>query len=175
MIFYDNKKKKLYIKEKDSLDFREITLRPKEHGIWELLSRHNNQVTSRQSMCEEVWGGRYVTDFTINQTINQLRKKIGIMGKEVIITIPRKGYAINPYLIVICTEDEKENLLHPVIEPVDDVGSCSKNEPEEKENLDECNHQQSEVAIAGEDNSSARKQKKKGLVNAFKRIYKSLF
>lgn len=100
MLWYDKHRKKLYIKEE--LIYREITLRPKEYGIWELLYNFNDQPTSRQLMCDEVWGGRYVTDFTINQTINQLRKKIGPLGKDVIITYPRKGYAINADLVSVC-------------------------------------------------------------------------
>lgn len=94
IVWYDNDKKALCIKNAEG-EVSEAHLRPKEYGIWELLSRHSNEAVSRQQMCDEVWGGRYVTDFTINQTINQLRKKIGLMGKDVIITIPRKGYAIN--------------------------------------------------------------------------------
>jgi len=94
MVWYDNDKKALCIKNAEG-GVREALLRPKEYGIWELLSRHSHEAVSRQLMCDEVWGGRYVTDFTINQTINQLRKKIGVMGKDVIITVPRKGYAIN--------------------------------------------------------------------------------
>lgn len=101
MIWYDNHRKKLYIKEDDVC--REIVLRPKELGIWELLYNCDNHPVSRKSMCDEVWDGRYVTDFTINQTINQLRKKIGPLGKEVVITFPRKGYAINADLVSVCT------------------------------------------------------------------------
>lgn len=73
---------------------REVPLRPKEYGLWALLLRHSDSPVSRETMCEEVWGGRYVSDFTINQTINHLRKKIGLIGKDVIITVPRNGYAI---------------------------------------------------------------------------------
>lgn len=175
MIIYDNKKKKLYIKEKENLPVREITLRPKEYGVWELLSRHSNEVTSRKTMCEEVWGGRYVTDFTINQTINQLRKKIGVMGKEVIITVPRKGYAMNPDLIESCKEDKSNDFHPPYSKPRNDSDSCSKRKPEIEDNLDGFLEQQDEEAITADGNCSPLKQKKNSLIHAIKKIYKSLF
>lgn len=93
MINYDARRKSLTINLQGNDS--EVTLRPKECGVWELLLRHRDEAVSRQLLCDEVWQGRYVADFTINQTINQLRKKIGDSSKKIIVTVPRKGYALN--------------------------------------------------------------------------------
>jgi len=163
-VWYDNDKKALCIKNTQG-GVREALLRPKEYGIWELLSRHSNEAVSRQQMCDEVWGGRHVTDFTINQTINQLRKKIGVMGKDVIITIPRKGYAINRKLI--CESTYRGSAISPWHESQIDCEQISVGE--------------SEYSCASAPSSKLHgterltKRKKVNLTMMIRRLYRSLF
>ncbi|MGN8010299.1 winged helix-turn-helix domain-containing protein [Enterobacter sp. 22325] len=76
-------------------DGDEILLRAKEKGILDVLINSSPEHMSREALCDAIWDGRHVSDFTINQTINSLRKKIGDSDKELIQTIPRKGYAID--------------------------------------------------------------------------------
>ncbi len=49
-----------------------------------------------------------MTDFAINQTVNSLRRKIGDASREIIITVPKKGYTINAEKVVIKVDDETE-------------------------------------------------------------------
>lgn len=89
LLQYDQISRKIY------RDGDEILLRAKEKSMFDVLINSSPEHMSREALCDEVWDGRYVSDFTINQTINSLRKKIGDSDKELIHTIPRKGYAVD--------------------------------------------------------------------------------
>ncbi len=70
-----------------------ISLSPKEYGLLEFLLRTKGSVQDRPSILEHVWGRR--EDLLLSQTVDvhiaYLRRKI---GKNVIHTIPGKGYMI---------------------------------------------------------------------------------
>ncbi|MFP2428862.1 winged helix-turn-helix domain-containing protein [Enterobacter ludwigii] len=89
LLQYDQNSKKIF------RDGDEILLRAKEKGMLDVLINSSPEYMSRDALCDAIWDGRHVSDFTINQTINSLRKKIGDSDKELIQTIPRKGYAID--------------------------------------------------------------------------------
>lgn len=121
MILYDVNKKNLFIEGKEA---GEVILRPKEKGIWELLLNHADSAVSRDMMCDEVWGGRYVTNYTINQTINQLRKKIGDVDKNIIITVPRQGYLMDSSNIKITSGNDEEDYLNDGTKQEHPPGCC---------------------------------------------------
>jgi len=92
----------------------EVVLRPKERELWDFLVEQSPNIVSRKLLEAHIWAGRYVTDFTINQTINSLRRKIGDLSREIIITKPRKGYAIN--FEKVDTHLTKEDSAKPIVE-----------------------------------------------------------
>ena len=57
------------------------------------LLKHRDHVVSRDNLIELVWGGRIVSDSTLDSRINAARNAVGDNGKEqkLIRTIPRKG------------------------------------------------------------------------------------
>src|SRR5438477_4721510 len=57
------------------------------------LLKHRDRVVSRDDLIALVWGGRVVSDSTLDSRINAARSAIGDNGKEqrLIRTIPRKG------------------------------------------------------------------------------------
>lgn len=81
----------------------------------EVLLQSSPDYVSREELGEKIWDGRFVTDFTINQTINSLRKKLGDSNKSIIMTVPRQGYAIDKNFIEILTDKITEN-IDPAIE-----------------------------------------------------------
>lgn len=70
-----------------------IDLAPKEYGLLEFLLRNKGMAQDRPTILEHVWGSR--DDLLFSQTVDvhiaYLRRKL---GKNVIQTVPRKGYLI---------------------------------------------------------------------------------
>jgi len=73
---------------------KEIRLAPKEYALLEFLLRHKDISQDRPSILEHVWGSR--DDLLFSQTvdvhISYLRRKL---GKDLIQTVPGKGYMIS--------------------------------------------------------------------------------
>lgn len=49
---------------------------------------------SREEIRVSVWDGRFVSDYTINQTINSIRRKLNDHERSIIKTVPKFGYRI---------------------------------------------------------------------------------
>nr|WP_184280392.1 winged helix-turn-helix domain-containing protein [Serratia fonticola] len=105
----------------------EIPLRAKEKDLLSTLIRYAPNYVSREVLCNEVWEGRYVSDFTINQTVNLLRKKMGDTDKTCIVTVPRKGYAISDSVKTNVTSPSTDVLM--VDNPVDNDVSSAIDKP----------------------------------------------
>ena len=55
-----------------------LDLRPKEYGLLEDLTRHQDEVLSRTILAERVWGDAFnVSDNVIDVTVSNLRQKLG--------------------------------------------------------------------------------------------------
>lgn len=73
---------------------REITLTPKQFEILKLLIENQNQLVSRNTFMEEVWGHFEVTPRNVDSQINYLKKKIeGFDGN--ITAVPSFGYRLD--------------------------------------------------------------------------------
>ncbi|UPJ54036.1 winged helix-turn-helix domain-containing protein [Bradyrhizobium sp. 200] len=70
-----------------------IAMQPQVFDLLVHLLNHRDRVVSRDDLIELVWGGRIVSDSTLDSRINAARSAIGDNGKEqrLIRTIPRKG------------------------------------------------------------------------------------
>src|SRR3954465_124754 len=70
-----------------------IAMQPQVFDLLVHLLKHRDHVVSRDDLIAVVWGGRIVSDSTLDSRINAARSAIGDSGKEqrLIRTIPRKG------------------------------------------------------------------------------------
>lgn len=70
-----------------------VATQPQVFDLLVHLLKHRDHVVSRDDLIELVWGGRIVSDSTLDSRINAARNAIGDNGKEqrLIRTIPRKG------------------------------------------------------------------------------------
>jgi TolB-like protein/cytochrome c-type biogenesis protein CcmH/NrfG len=70
-----------------------VAMQPQVFDLLVHLLKHRDRVVSRDDLIELVWGGRIVSDSTLDSRINAARSAIGDNGKEqrLIRTIPRKG------------------------------------------------------------------------------------
>src|SRR4051812_16129509 len=68
------------------------------------LVANRNHVVSKEEMVDAVWGGRIVSDVTLNSRINAARRAVGDNGKNqaLIRTVPRRGFRfvgeVNDYM-----------------------------------------------------------------------------
>lgn len=73
---------------------REVTtIEPRLTQILEILVSNRGQVVSRDSIIEVIWGNYASGPELLTHSISMIRKTI---GHDSIITIPKKGYMINP-------------------------------------------------------------------------------
>ena len=70
-----------------------VAMQPQVFDLLVHLLKHRDRVVSRDDLIALVWGGRIVSDSTLDSRINAARNAIGDNGKEqrLIRTIPRKG------------------------------------------------------------------------------------
>ncbi|MCA6117888.1 winged helix-turn-helix domain-containing protein [Bradyrhizobium sp. WSM 1738] len=70
-----------------------VAMQPQVFDLLIHLLRHRDRVVSRDDLIALVWGGRIVSDSTLDSRINAARSAIGDNGKDqrLIRTIPRKG------------------------------------------------------------------------------------
>src|SRR6476469_6393356 len=70
-----------------------VAMQPQVFDLLVHLLKHRDRVVSRDDLIELVWGGRIVSDSTLDSRINAARNAVGDNGKEqrLIRTVPRKG------------------------------------------------------------------------------------
>src|ERR1044072_7389756 len=70
-----------------------VAMQPQVFDLLVHLLKYRDRVVSRDDLIELVWGGRIVSDSTLDSRINAARNAAGDNGKEqrLIRTIPRKG------------------------------------------------------------------------------------
>ncbi|MDH5798078.1 MAG: winged helix-turn-helix domain-containing protein [Paracoccaceae bacterium] len=74
---------------------QEIPLRPKTLEVLALLASQPNEQVSKDEIFQTVWTDTFVTDDSLVQCISEIRKALGHDGKDVIQTLPKKGYRLN--------------------------------------------------------------------------------
>lgn len=72
-----------------------LKLRHKESETLLLLCQHYPNAVSRQVFEQAVWPEGYVIAHTITQTVKGLRDALGDLSREIVVTLPKQGYALN--------------------------------------------------------------------------------
>lgn len=95
---FDYKLSDWYINIEACLLFDEqktIHIEPKNMEVLAVLIRANGKLVSRDTLMQEVWEGRYVTEYALNSTIAALRKHLDPLNKNsYIVTRPKRGYQL---------------------------------------------------------------------------------
>ncbi len=71
------------------------TLEPRLVLLLTILVEHRGQVVSRQNLIQDIWGDYGNGDEYLTHAICKLR---GTLGKTVIRTVPKKGYALSAHV-----------------------------------------------------------------------------
>jgi DNA-binding winged helix-turn-helix (wHTH) protein len=72
----------------------ELPVEPQVFDLLAILIRNRERVVSKEELLAAIWGGRLVSDSTMNSRINLARNAIGDSGADqrYIRTVPRKGF-----------------------------------------------------------------------------------
>jgi TolB-like protein/DNA-binding winged helix-turn-helix (wHTH) protein len=73
-------------------DGREIPLRPKSHALLRFLVENAGRLLPREAIIETLWPDVYVTEDNVTQCIHDIRRALGIEARQIIRTLPRRGY-----------------------------------------------------------------------------------
>lgn len=79
----------LYSVQRGGKSFR---LRPKVFRVCLYLLEHRERVVSRQELCTQVWGGRFVSQATLEGVIRSVREALGDSGRTQRIIQTCRGY-----------------------------------------------------------------------------------
>lgn len=75
-----------------SRDSAPLELRPKPFALLAYLVERHGRVVSKDELVDAVWHGVAVTDNSLAQCVAELRRLLGHAGRDVIRTLPRRGY-----------------------------------------------------------------------------------
>jgi DNA-binding winged helix-turn-helix (wHTH) protein len=71
-------------------------LRPKSFDVLRYLVEHAGRVVTKEELIGAIWPGLTVSDESLTQCISEVRRVIGDADKQLIKTIPRRGYMVEP-------------------------------------------------------------------------------
>lgn len=77
-------------------DRRETVLRPKTYAVLNELLAHRGQVVTREALIDAVWPDVTVGDESLTQCVRELRAALGPAGPDMIRTLPKRGYMLDP-------------------------------------------------------------------------------
>jgi DNA-binding winged helix-turn-helix (wHTH) protein/TolB-like protein len=73
---------------------RAVELRPQAYAVLRLLALHAGSLVTKDQLVDEVWPNVVVTDDSLVQAIGDLRHALGKSGRQLIKTVPRRGYML---------------------------------------------------------------------------------
>lgn len=79
----------------DQQSGKESRLEPRQMAVLSFLTERVNQLVTREELVKEIWNDYGGGDEGLNQAISFLRKLLDDNNKEIIETIPKKGYVIH--------------------------------------------------------------------------------
>ncbi|HKU97484.1 MAG TPA: winged helix-turn-helix domain-containing protein, partial [Vineibacter sp.] len=75
-------------------DGKPVTVEPQVFDLLRVLVEHRDRVVGRDELIDAVWGGRIVSDATVDSRVSAARRAIGDSGtaQSMIRTLPRRGF-----------------------------------------------------------------------------------
>ena len=73
---------------------RRIELRNRSFGVLRHLATNAGRVVTKDELLEVNWPGVTVTDDSLTQCISEIRRALGDAGRDLVRTVPRRGYMI---------------------------------------------------------------------------------
>jgi DNA-binding winged helix-turn-helix (wHTH) protein len=63
-----------------------------EFDILVLFVKNAGHLVSRETLIQEIWGGRFVEEVTVSNAVSRLRQALKAGGNDYIKVVPKKGY-----------------------------------------------------------------------------------
>jgi DNA-binding winged helix-turn-helix (wHTH) protein len=76
-------------------DGREIPLRPQTFSLLTHLAQRPGQIVAPDELLEALWPGLVVSDDTLLQSIDELRRALGDAEAKLITSVPGRGYRLD--------------------------------------------------------------------------------
>jgi TolB-like protein/DNA-binding winged helix-turn-helix (wHTH) protein len=76
------------------VDGREIALTANSLGVLRVLVENPDRVISNDELLAAVWPNLIVTDETLEQSMDELRRALGAPGSRLIVTVPPRGHRL---------------------------------------------------------------------------------
>lgn len=73
-----------------------VELRPQAFQVLRHLSRNAGRLVAKEELLAVVWPGLIVTDDSLVQAVGDVRRALGERGRDIIRTVPRRGYMLVP-------------------------------------------------------------------------------
>jgi len=86
-----------------------VPVRPKSFEVLHQLVLHAGQLLSREELLGAVWPGLVVTDDSLTQCLIEIRRALGDDGREIIRTVPRRGYRFEAEVKVHYSHENEDN------------------------------------------------------------------
>jgi TolB-like protein len=84
----------LVARELRAPDGRLVELRRKALDVLLLLGERAGHVVDKSALIQRVWPGVVVGDDSLTQTIVEIRRAIGDVGRQIVVTVARRGYRL---------------------------------------------------------------------------------
>lgn len=73
-----------------------IRLRPQSASVLAILAARPGDLISKHDLINAVWKDTFVTEDSLVQCIKDIRRALGPEGRDVVETVPKKGYRLKP-------------------------------------------------------------------------------
>lgn len=81
-----------------------VRLRPKSFAVLTHLVENPGRLITKQELLEEVWGDTCVTEDSVSQCLIDVRRAIGDSRRELIRTVPRRGFTLEVAVSLVAPE-----------------------------------------------------------------------
>jgi TolB-like protein/DNA-binding winged helix-turn-helix (wHTH) protein/Flp pilus assembly protein TadD len=95
----------------------ELRLRPKSHEVLHHLVLNTGRLVTKDELLEAVWGDVVVTEDSLTQCVVEIRRAIGDHAREVIRTVPRRGYMLDVTVISESVDEHVGATVPPFATP----------------------------------------------------------
>lgn len=76
-------------------DGKEIRLRLQAYEVLRILVEQHGRLVSRETLLNQVWGRKAVSDDCLTHCLIDIRKALGDRSKTLIRTVPRRGFILD--------------------------------------------------------------------------------
>ena len=95
----------------DAVQDKDRNIEPRLMGVLVYLSRNAFMVVSRGDLIREIWNDYGGADEGLTQAISHLRKFLLDSNKELIVTVPKKGYILRGHITEVSKDTQSANVV----------------------------------------------------------------